>query len=74
MFHNTSGMILWPAGGGGIFPIPRPDLQLSASWHGPHTLDIRLVDIAREDMQSGIATERQICFCGDPVALNDIFV
>ena len=73
VFCHSSGMIMWSAGGGGIFHINRPDPQLSACWQGPQTLEIRFVDVARDDVRFGMGMDRKVQFCGDIVALSYIF-
>lgn len=73
LFQNTSGTVMWSTGGGGIFHINRPDVQLSACWQGPQALEIRFADITRDDVRFGIGKDRQVQYCGDIVALAYIF-
>lgn len=73
LFQYISGTVMWPAGGGGIFQISRPDVHLSACWQGPQRLEIRFADITPDDVRFGIGKRHEVQFRGDIVALSYIF-
>jgi len=72
-FTNTTGMVMWGDGGGGIFHFTQPGLECSAKWLDAQNLEIRFSNIVESDLQFGAGDTREAFFCGDRVSLSFLF-
>ena len=68
-FLDTSAMVMWREGGGGIFHSDRSGLEIFAEWLGSQNLRICFLNAGEEDLRFGVGKPNEAFFCGDRVTL-----